>query len=391
MEDIRLNVDDALANKNMEIPITNCLSTPSKSQCNDNNFNYFNDSTNSKVVSQHNDSHIEKIETYIKEKIDEVAINYLKRKILADLKGQYPPSTTYRLNFSVMNSLNDHTKSLDIEIQFLQKELRRKNILSRIPLKILESKYCKANNLQNFNRRSSCLQEGGRESTASENVLRKNVKEVFVEKTKITDYVETTSLSHSTKQNDSNCNISNRVKKMRDRISTNNRGHEEKKSAIILEDSVIKHVNTYDTAENVNKCKVFAKRFSGAKVRCLKDHMKPSLCENPNHFVLHIGKNDLNSNKSLELIAKSITDVGSSLKNDSHDVSISSIVVTNDKFKEKAVQVNEKLEIICAERNIYFINHAKNILPQHLNKSKLLLNGKSSSILTSNFVKALCF
>ena len=61
----------------------------------------------------------------------------------------------------------------------------------------------------------------------------------------------------------------------------------------------------------------------------------------------------------------------------------------NDKFKEKAAQVNKNLEKLCTERNIYFINHGKNILPQHLNKSKLHLNRKGSSILTSNFVKAL--
>ena len=91
MEDIRLNVDDALANVEVEILMINCLSTPSKSQCNDNSFNDFNGSTNSKVVSQHNDSHIEKIESYIKV----VAINHLK--LLADLKEQYPPSTTYHL------------------------------------------------------------------------------------------------------------------------------------------------------------------------------------------------------------------------------------------------------------------------------------------------------
>ena len=77
--------------------------------------------------------------------------------------------------------------------------------------------------------------------------------------------------------------------------------------------------------------------------------MKPSLRENPNHFVLHIGKNDLNSDRSPELIAKSIADVGSSLKNDSHDVSISSAVVRNDKFKEKAAQGNKNLEKLCAE------------------------------------------
>ena len=57
MEDIRF--DDALANIEVEIPIINYLSTPSKTQCN-NNFNDLNGSTNSKVVSQHNNSHIEK-------------------------------------------------------------------------------------------------------------------------------------------------------------------------------------------------------------------------------------------------------------------------------------------------------------------------------------------
>ena len=105
----------------------------------------------------------------------------------------------------------------------------------------------------------------------------------------------------------------------------------------------------------MNECKVFLKRFSGVKARCLKDHMKPSLRENPGHFILHIGKNDLNSNRSLEVIAKSITDVSPSLKNDSHDVSISSIVVRNDQFKEKVAQVNENLERLCVNRHMYLV------------------------------------
>ena len=117
-------------------------------------------------------------------------------------------------------------------------------------------------------------------------------------------------------------------------------GTKTKKNVIILGDSVIKHVNGYDIARKLDKCKLFVKSFSGAKVWCLKDHVKPSLRENMDHFVLHMGTNDLNSDRSPELIAKSITDVGSSLKNDSLDVSISSIVVRNDKFKEKATQVN---------------------------------------------------
>ena len=156
------------------------------------------------------------------------------------------------MDSNVMNSLKDLIKSLESEVQFLRKEIKEKNTLisSLIPLKILESKYCKANNLQNTNNRTSCLQERGRESTASGNALGKNFKEVFVEKMKITDNVQTASPSHSTKQGDSNSNITKRVKKMGESISTNNRGHEDKKNVIILGDSVIKNVSGHDIEEN---------------------------------------------------------------------------------------------------------------------------------------------
>ena len=73
-------------------------------------YQFYNGSTNLKVVSQHNDSHIEKIESYVKGKIDEVAINHLKQKILVDLKEQYQPSTTYHLDSNIINSLKDHKK-----------------------------------------------------------------------------------------------------------------------------------------------------------------------------------------------------------------------------------------------------------------------------------------
>ena len=54
-----------------------------------------------------------------------------------------------------------------------------------------------------------------------------------MEKAKITDNVKPASLSHSTKQGDSNSNISNRVKKMGGSISTNNKGHEGKKKMLL--------------------------------------------------------------------------------------------------------------------------------------------------------------
>ena len=55
--------------------------------------------------------------------------------------------------------------------------------------------------------------------------------------------------------------------------------------------------------------------------------------------------NYLISDKSSEIIVKFIADAGPSLKNESRDASISSITVRDDKFKEKAAEVNEYLMI----------------------------------------------
>ena len=34
------------------------------------------------------------------------------------------------------------------------------------------------------------------------------------------------------------------------------------------------------------------KQFLGAKTKCVNDYMKPSLRENPDHFIIHAGTND---------------------------------------------------------------------------------------------------
>ena len=46
----------------------------------------------------------------------------------------------------------------------------------------------------------------------------------------------------------------------------------------------------------------------------MKNYMKPSLRNTPNHFILHVGTNDLNSNQTSEVIAKEIVDLATSIK-----------------------------------------------------------------------------
>ena len=59
----------------------------------------------------------------------------------------------------------------------------------------------------------------------------------------------------------------------------------------------------------------------------MNDYVKPSARSSPDHFILHVGKIDLLSNKSPEEIAISITDLATSIKDEKHDVSITNIII----------------------------------------------------------------
>ena len=98
---------------------------------------------------------------------------------------------------------------------------------------------------------------------------------------------------------------------------------------------------------------------------------------------------DLCLDRSPELIAKSIIDLALTLKNESHDVSLSNIIVRNDSdiLNKKGCQVNAVLMEMCREKNIYLIDNSKKVKPQHINKGKLHLNQKGSHLLSDIFLK----
>ena len=87
----------------------------------------------------------------------------------------------------------------------------------------------------------------------------------------------------------------------------------DKKNIVILGDSMIKRVNGYDLSKKLKNCKVYVKSFLGSKVRCMKDHMKSSMREKPDLTILHVGTNDLNSDRSSDLITKSTVDLAITL------------------------------------------------------------------------------
>ena len=95
----------------------------------------------------------------------------------------------------------------------------------------------------------------------------------------------------------------------------------------------------------------------------MDDYKKPSIRDKPDHFIMHVGTNDLNSEVSPKSIAESIVDLAMSLKTESDDVSVSNIVLKTDNslLNQIGCGVNSHLKNLCEERNLYLIDNKKSL------------------------------
>ena len=85
--------------------------------------------------------------------------------------------------------------------------------------------------------------------------------------------------------------------------------------------------------------------------------MKPSIRAKPDHIILHVGTNDLQSNATPREIAEKTTSLVSEMKSNKCEVSISAIIIRTDKpdLNEKGTEVNNLEEM--KKRNL--IDHKK--------------------------------
>ena len=99
------------------------------------------------------------------------------------------------------------------------------------------------------------------------------------------------------------------------------------------------------------------------------DYANPILRDiNSEHIILHIGTNDLMTEKTASQISRSIIELDTSPKSDTNTVSISATVPRSDEPDNKATEVNNRLVFMCQERNISFLSHRNIIeLSKHLN------------------------
>ena len=155
---------------------------------------------------------------------------------------------------------------------------------------------------------------------------------------------------------------------------------------------MVKKLNGYLLTRKIrHKHLVKVRSFSGAKISCMTNHVKPTLRDiNPDHIILHADTNDLRTEYTASQIAKATIDLVTSLKNDGNTVTVAGIVPRLDELSNKANELNRRLVLMCKERNISFLSHYESIGPsKHLNESKLHLNSNGIKVFAENFSKIL--
>ena len=81
--------------------------------------------------------------------------------------------------------------------------------------------------------------------------------------------------------------------------------------------------------KKIKKCKVYVQSFPGVKIQWMDDYKKPSIRDEPDHFIVNVGTNDLNSQVSSQHV-ELIVDLAMCRKTEPNDVSLSNIILRKD-------------------------------------------------------------
>ena len=85
-----------------------------------------------------------------------------------------------------------------------------------------------------------------------------------------------------------------KILQIQQKINRPNDQQKSRKSVVVLGDSMTKQLNGWEMLKRITtNCKIYVEIFSGATPTCIDDYMKPSLQVSSDHFILHIGRNDL--------------------------------------------------------------------------------------------------
>ena len=132
-------------------------------------------------------------------------------------------------------------------------------------------------------------------------------------------------------------NNNNNSNSKENNISSSNINSKTRKTAFIIGDSMVKKIDGYLLTSSINHRYIVKVRpFLSAKTTDMVDYIKQTQRDfNPGVYLIHVGTNDLFSNKSPEQISLDILNLSNSLNLDNNTAVVSSIVPRDHENKKK--------------------------------------------------------
>ena len=166
--------------------------------------------------------------------------------------------------------------------------------------------------------------------------------------------------------------------------------HSEKPLILLVGDSIIKNVTSYDLRKQSKDVNIMVRPYRGGKVKNVKSLIIDILEDDvkPTAICIHASTNDIGSGKSVDNIVVDIENLINLVQNQGIMPILSLPTVRNDKFLQKINVLNGRLVELCKSYGIYFIEH-RDIKAAHLNSGGLHIASQFNHILNASFAK--CF
>jgi len=300
----------------------------------------------------------------------------------------------YEFNGSGMDSLNEYVSHMKKEIQFLREQVKSKDdiinsILSHSTRDTLDKNINKKILFTNENYKA---QNANSEKTTTGNDF--EVPKRFAKSSQ--SHKDLFSLKNSNRYeslsfdgiNDDNDSISNEINSKtvnsnvtyRKKQKIEGKSNTSKRCVAVIGDSIIKEIKGHLLTTEEER--VVVKSFPGATTKQMYHYANPTLEMKPDTLIIHCGTNDLKHTEDDKQVVDSIMDLAMyCCEKNEIPLIISSLTCREDRFKHRINHVNQLLKVKCEDRNIGFINHDNIIGKNHLNRSKLHLNAKGTSIM----------
>ena len=152
---------------------------------------------------------------------------------------------------------------------------------------------------------------------------------------------------------------------------------------VVIDDSLVKYLKPNNLASRENFVKVSTQ--SGATTEDILVCIKSGVRKNPDTAIMHTSTNDLtNGVKTMNKVKKLVQYTRENDKDKSIQTGFSSICYRSDRdFKKEINDISGRLKNYCS-RNGFILFDNSTINESCLNKSKLHLNKKGTSVLANN-------